>query len=879
MKKDVQSLIKNLNTKYKQRKIWKKVVGLLSCIAIFLTIYSLMSPAITETTNTYTFSLIDSFDTTTDPSYSWKIDGNYTTSYDLKLHYVDLNGNYIEGKDLTLTLGENTGYGNTPYGFGYVPKTKDGNGEVGANLIDAFNLNNLTNANGDKYIFDHMEVLVGSEWKSFVANSGIHWNLWCYNANLKTKPEGEDIYGWRGQYEVPTTTNGTTTYEAASYTINAQTEYKIVYKLVLKGNDSVISSVGLDSGIAFKIYNYDGDNSETGVNANGLYNYFTFRGSNKGTASGKINQDIDADGFTSKRAKVEKNLDSTGNPVFDCQGKCDNDTSLVNTSLGYLFGNDKNALGTDTEGVHKYNPNNTPLLKKIDSTTGIEYYSYDSNINAVDYDIENARFLLRNYNERSHKMTTYNNSGNRYEFLPFNYWDGATHTGDNSRPYQHEYENVDLWYGMTMEFDFYMPKNGILTGTNNSNTAMKFEFSGDDDVWVFIDGVLVLDLGGTHGSVDGSIDFSTGKVEGYLNWEGSTGTKNKTTIYDAFVKAGKEDEIEWNDAKTTFKDFSEHTLKFFYLERGGSVANCKIKFNMPVLPPGSLWVQKDYEGTVKYPEEQHEFTLYKITETEIGASTANTVPGTKYTIGGKEYTTTNDGKFYLKVGEVAIFELNNYESYFVEETKPGTYSLASSCTLNDKICTLENGEISISKSNRFTIAPDTMQKVIFTNKIKTFNLTVFKEVKYAETAENFEFAVRLVDEKGSPVNIPDDINSPQGYIVNHEKGIVTFTLKNNNNITIKDIPINTNVTLQETKHDGYQTIIKSGDITLANGDIYVIEGITSDKNITVQNIPGVELPETGGAGILMYLLIGASLMLVSLKYGYSYFFKLKEGEE
>jgi len=877
MKKQIQTLIENKNNNYKKTKNWKIVVGLLSIVSIFFTIYSLMSPAITETNTIYTLHLIDNY---AGDDYTWKTEKGVTTSYDLKLHYVDTNGNILEGSDLTLELNPETEFTNIAYGFGYVP-IRDGVVK-GFDLIDKFNLKTKTNSNGDKYEFDHVEVLIGDTWQSFYSNmeTSDHYNIYCNNFSFTNSTieekystaEPSSYYGWQGNYEAPSTSAGTTTYNTTEYKVNTNTEYKIVYKLVLKGNDSIIPSVGLDSGITFKLYDYDGNNKEVGINANGLYNYFTFRGKtgNINTVSSKINANTDADGFTSKRAKVEKILDSTGNPVFDCQGYCDNDTSLVNTSLGYLFGNDKNPLGTDTIGVHKYNPTNTPLLQLTNEETGIKYYQYHSNYNAIDYDIANERFLLRNYTERSYNMTTYPNESSRYEFLPFNYWDGTNHTASNSREYQHEANEINHWYGMTMEFDFYMPKNGILTGLNDSTEAMKFEFSGDDDVWVFIDDVLVLDLGGTHGAVDGYIDFNTGKVEGYLKWNGSKGTSNTTSIYKAFVAAGKADEIEWNDDKTTFKDFGEHTLKFFYLERGASVANCKIKFNMPVLPPGSLWVQKDYEGTVKYPEEQHEFTLYKVNETETGTFVENKVPNTEYKIGGTVNHTTADGKFYLKANEVAIFELADLESYYyVKETTPGTYSLAANCTLNGTNCQ------NISQSDRFTIIPGAMQKVIFTNKIKTFNINVTKNVIVDSGDEKFEFEARLVDEKGSTVIIPNDSNNPQSYIVNTKTGVVTFNLKNGESVTIKNIPINTNVTLQETKHDGYNALIKSGDVVLANGDIAKNIIVNTNKDITVYNIPGVRLPDTGGIGIEKYIVIGIGLILISIICGYNYFRKLK----
>ena len=96
------------------------------------------------------------------------------------------------------------------------------------------------------------------------------------------------------------------------------------------------------------------------------------------------------------------------------------------------------------------------------------------------------------------------------------------------------------------------------------------------------------------------------------------------------------------------------------------------------------------------------------------------------------------------------------------------------------------------------------------------------------------------------------------------------------NIDIIGIPIDTKVNLQEINHDGYKTVIKSGDETLADGDTYEFT-ITDSKEVTVHNIPGVELPETGGSGIQNYLILGLFLIIGSLSYGYKYYFGLKEG--
>ena len=125
-----------------------------------------------------------------------------------------------------------------------------------------------------------------------------------------------------------------------------------------------------------------------------------------------------------------------------------------------------------------------------------------------------------------------------------------------------------------------------------------FDFTGDDDVWVFIDGVLVLDLGGIHQALDGSINFATGKIT--YNREQSHGNSPATTIADAFSKAGE----TWDS--TAYKT---HHLSFFYLERGDGGSNCKIRFNLPVKPSKAIDIEKETLGTIE-ADRQFQFQLF-----------------------------------------------------------------------------------------------------------------------------------------------------------------------------------------------------------------------------------------------------------------------------
>lgn len=147
--------------------------------------------------------------------------------------------------------------------------------------------------------------------------------------------------------------------------------------------------------------------------------------------------------------------------------------------------------------------------------------------------------------------------------------------------------------GMTVDIDFRQPAGGrINTGSGSNGTPMTFGFSGDDDVWIFIDDVLVLDLGGVHSEIYGTIDFSDGDI--YIGQafyskgipEDPTNPANgkmvtHTTLREVYEKAGKADSTQWHG--NTFASNTSHKLKMFYLERGNYDSSIALRFNLQPL--------------------------------------------------------------------------------------------------------------------------------------------------------------------------------------------------------------------------------------------------------------------------------------------------------
>lgn len=239
-------------------------------------------------------------------------------------------------------------------------------------------------------------------------------------------------------------------------------------------------------------------------------------------------------------------------------------------SLAYLFN-----PTLEAEGKASYH-NVSGLLR----TNEKGYYYFNSHETMAEFDEDTNHFTV--YDKPGvHPNSAENQSG---EFFPFNKAPEVAASSANDAIINH-------YIGMTITTRFIQQHGGHADAAQKTPTT--FYFSGDDDVWIFIDGVLVGDLGGKHTEVKVNIDFATGQVV-VSNLQGKA--LSTTTLLEAFRAAGAEDTTLWNG--NTFQDNSTHTLKFFYLERGNHDSNLTLQYNLTEIPKTAIYKVDQYGDTV-----------------------------------------------------------------------------------------------------------------------------------------------------------------------------------------------------------------------------------------------------------------------------------------
>jgi len=235
-------------------------------------------------------------------------------------------------------------------------------------------------------------------------------------------------------------------------------------------------------------------------------------------------------------------------------------------SLEYLF-------NPEFEHSGKQSYKNVAGLLSIDK---MGYYYFDSKMNAAEFDTESKIFNV------------YDTANINGQFFPFN-------KAPEVMMLTRENAKINHYFGATITTRFVQQHSGYTE--EHHTTPTTFEFSGDDDVWIFIDDVLVGDVGGIHDKASVSINFATGKVD-----VGVIGGSNllSTTLKECYENAGRYNPDEWIEKNETaiYKDNTVHTLKFFYLERGNYDSDMYLKYNLTAIPQTAIYKVDQYEKAV-----------------------------------------------------------------------------------------------------------------------------------------------------------------------------------------------------------------------------------------------------------------------------------------
>lgn len=602
-------------------------------------------------------------------------------------------------------------------------------------------------------------------------------------------------------------------------------------------------------GITVNVFNYTSDGNN-GINANHALKFTGAGADDSNTTGFNAWTGSDADVY---QGIVERTLPTTvvngktvyGNPVLQSDG----------TSLDYLF----NTTSTSAKAVYD---SADCLFQQNDEG----YYYYDSDQNFAKLNTNTKEFDLY-YRDSDAK-----NGNDPVKFAPFDNID--------------EYTNDGYHMGMTVEGTFIMPKAGQVNSKD-----MVFDFTGDDDVWVFIDGILILDLGGIHLASSGSINFATGEVEvNKVAPESTDSSGTNTTIRDQVIRAlGQTEGQKWvNDnmvqvnGNWVFKDYSEHTLSFFYLERGAGGSNCKIKFNLPTIPKNSLVVGKELEagenvsselvdfvaGELDYTFEVLKVVDGEVTETSMfDLSNTSKLPTFQIMQDGQQIgtgTVKADGTFTLKAGQSAVFDgllVATAGQYVVRETMPsnmsGQYLGAQYDVVSGGGTTSEDTkeEVVEGQFTQYTTDPlsasNTTSTVMYRNIINMQALSMLRVTKVvrpgSDIADDAEFSIKiLIDGEdlavGTPYKIMDAAGTELRTGTTSADGIIK--IKRDETVALASGILQGSVITVYEVNDGGYTIAYEGTITGG--------GTTADMTVGTGGITGTVVNTNSVAHVTVY---------------------------
>ena len=552
----------------------------------------------------------------------------------------------------------------------------------------------------------------------------------------------------------------------------------------------------------------------------------------------------------------------------------DNNRYRGDTITTGIFNDDlKNKLFAPSNSTGKTYVGTGDYLFRYNAQTG-EYY-YDSDINAATYNQQDGRF----YVYRDQELIADNDGVGRTNFLPYNDYPGGGVHAQNTGA-------TNYWFGMKNTISFYLPDNvgtpqsktNLVTYPQDPNNPegpqvsanMQFKFSGDDDVWVYVDDELVLDLGGIHNRVGGIVDFSTGTV-----------TKFKGTL------GSKQNEVVDEEASAKLRSFleGEHTLTVYYLERGSSLSNCSIYFNLQPQPK-SLDLSKRVVGLTadelaKYQNQDFHYELvvngklYNSPEkaNDTNEEIANKYKAIIYNKDGSEDSRRiiKDGQITIKHGQtIRIPYLNRFDTFYVAEQQWTNMDLfetphAERVYHEDGTTIVHEEEVYLKPSHSHLEGNEAMvdwetyqyklndtEKVTFTNTLREKDLEVEKKWKDVPLAdqEPVKFYVKATIPSGAEGAEPVEI-SVKALVDGQVKEITTgphyteFELSSGNSWKkmIEKLPATTNggtpITYEVVEKDnGFVSKVETAEKNVC--DVDVVKYWPDEKRAYWENNPGHE---------------------------------------
>ena len=349
------------------------------------------------------------------------------------------------------------------------------------------------------------------------------------------------------------------------------------------------------------------------------------------------------------------------------------------------------------------------------------YWTFDSSDAKYALQMKKDSSSGQYFLEQTNKPVIYGNSN---YFFPFN--TAGTHKSN-------ETQKLDYMFGSVIEVPFALTENRTTEKNDGTKTNTVFTFSGDDDVWVFLEGPdgvqhLVLDIGGSHGAVSGAIDFTTGLVATSGNWSALGENPGTATAMgkDDFINMAESEGVQsiidkyssciWSDSLKNlgidvenYQSYKEYKIKVYYIERGLDQSNLRITFNF--VNNKNVEVKKEWsDGAEAHEKDKIDMTLYQVSSetgkakvtdpADIGVQYAGNSQVSedeesgKVTLGQTNNWSCRWGKLNIKSNAIGSDETY---SYYVAESDPPPgyvvqyYNNTDGTKLEPEELTLEDG--------------------------------------------------------------------------------------------------------------------------------------------------------------------------------------------